>query len=216
MKADILKNKATVLRRKGFSFKEISDKLKISKSTASLWLREIKLSKIAEERICKLGVDGRNKGNDSVKKRIANEDKKILVKVKDNLSQCILPKNDLKFICALLYWCEGGKTEKSQLTFINSDPKLVKYFIGTFRRAFDVDEKRFRALIHVHAYHDMERQVKFWSEITKIPKVQFTKPYVKPNTGKRKKENYQGCISIRYYGRKIRQEILFFIEEISK
>ena len=122
----------------------------------------------------------------------------------------------MKVICALLYWCEGGKTEKAKLSFINSDPKLVKYFVDTFRKSFDVDESRFRALIHLHDYHNVNRQTKFWSKITSISETQFTKPYNKPSTGKRIKENYQGCVSVRYYGKQIAQEMLFLIKEISK
>lgn len=209
-----VKNKAILLREKGFSLREISEKLGVSKSTASLWLRDIELSKTAKKRIYKLKVNGRNKGNESVRKRMANEDKKILARVKKSISMCSLLKNDLKIVCALLYWCEGGKTEKSTLSFINSDPKLVKYFIDTFRKAFIVNESRFRALVHIHNYHNIEKQIEFWSKITKIPKSQFTKPYNKPNTGKRIKENYQGCVSVRYYGREIRQEMLFLINEI--
>ena len=216
MKADVLKNKAETLRKEGFSFGEISERLKISKSTASLWLRDIKLSKEAKKRIYELGVEGRKNSEKSVQSRILKENKTILEKVRKTISKNNLLAEDLKIVCALLYWCEGGKTEKSQLTFINSDPKLVKYFVTIFRKAFDVDEKRFRALIHVHKYHNISRQIKFWSEITKIPKSQFNKPYSKPNTGKRKKENYQGCISVRYYGREIWQEMLFLIDEISK
>lgn len=210
-----VKKKAILLRGKGFSFNEISEKIGISKSTASLWLRGVKLSKSAKERIHKLGVEGRNKGNNSVKNRIENEDSRILAKVKNSVARCNLLKDDLKVVCALLYWCEGGKTGKAKVSFINSDPKLVKYFIDTFRKAFDIDENRFRALIHLHEYHDINKQTKFWSEITKIPKTQFTKPYCKPHTGKRIKENYQGCISVVYYGKQIMQEMLFLIKEIS-
>jgi len=215
MKVNVLKDRAIALRKKGFSFREISERVGISKSTASLWTRNVDLSRIAKERIYKLGVDGRNKGNESVKKRIANEDKKILVSVKNSINRCTLLKNDLKVVCALLYWCEGGKTGKARLTFINSDPKLIKYFIDTFRKAFDIDEHRFSALIHLHEYHNIKKQTKFWSEITGIPRAQFTRPYNKPHTGKRVKENYQGCVSIRYYGKKIAQEMLFLIKEIS-
>lgn len=211
-----LKNKAIFLRKKGFSFREISEKLGMSKSTASLWLRDIKLSRKAKDRIIKLGVDGRDNSIKSVKNRIAKEDKKISERVTETISRCVLLKNDLKLVCALLYWCEGGKTEKAQLTFINSDPELIRYFIDTLRKAFDIDEKRFRALLHVHEYHNTEKQIEFWSKITKIPKSQFTTPYKKPNTGKRIKKDYRGCISIRYYGREIRQEMMFLIKEISK
>jgi len=61
MKREKLKIKAEKLRRQGFSFREISEELKISKSTASLWLRNVGLSKDAKERIFQLGVDGRKK-----------------------------------------------------------------------------------------------------------------------------------------------------------
>lgn len=216
MKAGALKDEAKSLRRKGYSFREISEKLGISESTASLWLKGVGLSKSALKRIENLGMKGRKRGCETIRHRMAEEDGTILESVKKTIKKSKLLKNDLKIACALLYWCEGGKTEKSQLTFINSDPILVKYFINAFREAFGVDESRFRVLIHVHNYHNIEKQIVFWSEVTGISRTQFIKPYNKPNTGKRVKDDYQGCVSIRYYGRKIRQEMMFLIEEISK
>lgn len=215
MKSQLV-DKAIKLRKEGFSIREISEKIGISKSTASLWLRNIKLSKKAEKRIQKLGVAGRNNAINSVRKRIEKENEEILIRVKDDILRCSLLKNDLKIICALLYWCEGGKTEKAKLSFINSDPKLVRYFINTFREAFDIDERRFRALIYLHEYHNKDKQTQFWSKITGIPIKQFSKPYLKKNSGKRERIDYQGCISVRYYGREITKEMLFLIKEISK
>jgi hypothetical protein len=211
-----LKKEAVNLRKKGFSFREISEKLKISKSTASLWTRSIELSEKAKKRISDLGDNGRKKASKTVKNRILAENEKILQRVERTMGSSKILKNDFKIVCALLYWCEGGKTEKDHLSFINSDARLIKYFLKTFRKAFDVDEKRFRALIHIHEYHNKEEQINYWSEITEIPKSQFTRPYKKPNTGKRIKDDYQGCISLRYYGRQLRQEIMFLISEISK
>lgn len=215
MKAKI-KSEAVNLRKKGYSFREISEKLKISKSTASLWLRDVELLEKAKERIARLEVAGRRNARKSIKNRIARENELIMKRVKNSITQCNLLKDDLKIICALLYWCEGGKTEKSQLTFINSDPKLIKYFISILRTAFEIDENRFRVLVHVHGYHDIDRQIEYWSKLTRIPKKQFIKPYIKQNSGKRIKDNYQGCVSIRYHGKKLRQEIMFLINEISK
>lgn len=211
-----MKKEARKLRRKGLSFREISEKIGISKSTASLWLRDVELSQKAKEKIQKLGIAGRRRGKETVENRIALEDENILNSVRSNVDSCKLLKNDLKIVCALLYWCEGGKTEKAKLSFINSDPVLVKYFIDNFRKAFEIDESRFRPMIHIHEYHDADTQTKFWSNITKIPVSQFTRPYNKPNTGKRIKKDYQGCISLRYYGRRIREEMIFLIDEISK
>ena len=66
------------------------------------------------------------------------------------------------------------------------------------RRGFALQEKKFRAIVHLHGYHDDQQQKIFWSKIAGIPLSQFSKSYQKQNTGKRKRENYQGCLSIRY------------------
>lgn len=212
-----LKNEALILRRKGFSFKEISDKLKISKSTASLWLRGVELSEIAKKRIHKLGVDGRNKGVDANRKKIESEDFLIEEKIKEDFDNFVYRKIDFKIACALLYWGEGTKhDENSSVSFINSDPEMIKYFLHTLRNSFKIDEKKFRGLIHLHEYHDEKKQLKFWSSITRIPVKQFNKSYLKKNTGKNKKIDYPGCLSIRYSDVKIYKEIMFIIRKLAK
>jgi transcriptional regulator with XRE-family HTH domain len=216
MKLD-LKNKAVILRREGFSYREISEKLKMSKGTASLWLRDVELSKIAKKRIQKLGTDGRNKGIETNRKKIETEDFLIEESVKEEFDNFIYRKIDFKIACALLYWGEGTKhDENSSVSFMNSDPEMIKYFLHTFRNSFEVDEKKFRGLIHLHEYHDEEMQLKFWSNITKIPIAQFNKSYLKKNTGKNKKIDYPGCLSIRYSDVKIYKEIMFIIKELAK
>lgn len=62
----------------------------------------------------------------------------------------------------------------------------------------DIDERKFRVLMHLHEYHDEEKQRVFWSRLTNIPRSQFLKTFRKPHTGKRVKEDYPGCIAIYY------------------
>jgi len=217
MKRKINHTKARKLREEGFSFREISEKLGISKSTASLWLRDIELSASAKRRIIDLGVVGRQKAAETNKKKREEENKKILEKIESNFAGINYSEIDYKIECALLYWCEGTKYEaNTSVSFINADSEMIRYFLYVFRKSFDLDEKRFRALIHLHEYHDATRQLKFWSDITKIPISQFNKPYLKKNTGKNKKENYPGCISIRYSDIKIYKEIIFIIKKLVK
>ena len=99
----------------------------------------------------------------------------------------------------MIYLCEGNKSLKSLTTFTNSDPNLISTFLYLFRNSFDLNEKKFRVLMHLHKYHNEEIQKNFWSKITKIPKDQFNRTYLKPNSGKYKKRDYQGCIKV-YYG----------------
>jgi transposase len=217
MKKDTNYIKAINLRRKGLSFREISEELGISKSTASLWSRRVELSENARKRIDKLGVAGRQRAAETNKKKREEENKKILEKIKRNFTGIVYSEVDYKIECALLYWCEGTKYEKNtSVSFINADPEMIKYFLCVFRKSFDLDEKKFRALIHLHEYHDAARQLKFWSDITKIPISQFNKPYLKKNTGKNKKDSYPGCVSIRYSDNKIYKEIIFMIKKLIK
>jgi len=213
MKKEQIIKRAEQLRSSGFSFREISEDLNISKSTASLWLGHIKLSRKAEERINNLGANGRAKGIETNKKRVAEENIAIIKKVDDYLSRT---KVDLKVACSLLYWGEGTKYKANNLvSFTNADPEMISYFLYAFRNSFNLDEKKFRALIHLHEYHDAEKQLKFWSSITKIPKNQFYKSYFKKNTGKNRKNNYPGCINIRYPDHKIYKELIIIIRKLT-
>lgn len=141
MKAKIQeKNRATDLRARGHSFREISEILNISKSTASLWTRNIKLSKQADKRIERLSVWGRQKAvNTNRQKRVA-VDEEILKKVENAFTDNNFSGFDLKVACALLYWCEGSKGNK--MTFTNSDPEMIKFYLTTLRSAFIIDEKK--------------------------------------------------------------------------
>ena len=112
-----------------------------------------------------------------------------------------------KIMCAMLYWCEGNKSPGT-VVFTNSDHKLVKTFLKLLRESFILDEKKFHPCVHIHEYHSASRQLDFWSKTTNINKQQFTKPYRKPNTGKRIREGYQGCLSLRYHDSDLARRLL--------
>lgn len=208
--------KARRLRERGHSFKEISDKLGISKSTASLWSHDIILNDEAVKRIESRGIVGRRKGIETNIKKRAKEQGQIDVRVYNRLKS--IPKNlDSLLELALVYWCEGAKNKScNSVIFTNSDPALIKYFLMKLRSSFALDEKKFRCLIHLHEYHNEERQLKYWSEVTKISKSQFNKSYMKPHTGKNKRDGYPGCLTVRYFDSKIYKEILSAIKQIAK
>jgi hypothetical protein len=217
MKVSVLKNKAVVLRKKGFSFREISEGVGIAKSTASLWTRSIKLSDKAKRRIEKLSIEGRKKSIAVNQRKRRVESEEIRKKVEKYFSDIEQSKINPKIACALLYWGEGTKyIGNKSVSFMNADPEMIKYFLCVFRKSFDLEEKKLRALVHLHEYHDIQKQLKFWSNITKIPLGQFNRSYLKKNTGKNKKENYPGCISIRYSDIKIYKELMFTIEKLVK
>lgn len=214
MKKEI-KIQAIKLRKLGYSLLEISKKCGVSKSTASVWLRNVKLNKRAKNILWVKGKDNWKKGNEA---KYAKKQKWLAMTnstVGNYLNSLENIGRYYKLLCAFLYWCEGSKTG-SLVTFTNSDPMLLSTFLSIFRKAFSLDEAKFRVILHIHNYHNDLTQKGFWSKITLIPIQQFLKSYKKPNGGNNIRIGYQGCVSIRYYDTKIFEELKIIYSQFAK
>lgn len=200
------KELAIKLRLRGYSINEIYLKTGIAKSTASLWVRNVRLSSAAKTRLKKRSEGGRKRGivTNKIKKDIIVNN--IIKNVVDSINFVELSNSAKKLLAAMLYWCEGAKSQSS-VSLINSDPLLIKTFLTLLRSSFNLDERKFRVILHLHPYHKQSRQTKFWSSVTKIPESRFLKPYIKVNSGKNIKVGYPGCAAIYYYDYKIAIEL---------
>jgi hypothetical protein len=200
-----MRHEAIKLRKRGYSLKELSKRFGVVKSTIALWTEDVVMDEKAERRL--LTVIRRGQFVSAQNKRArtkATEDryfKEAQEEIKSN-------PNYNKIVCAMIYWCEGGKNAKYSVAFTNSDPKLVRTFLKLLRECFVLDESKFHPCIHLHSYHSPEKQLDFWSKVTDIDKQQFIKPYLKPNTGKRIHEDYQGCISLRYFNNDLARQLM--------
>ncbi len=203
------KLQAIALRRLGYSVNEIVGQLGVAKSSISVWVRNIHLTSSAQKRLLTKIKLGQLKGAENKRRKTQTViDAHSSTALHELYHSSAFSKTHEKMICALLYWCEGAKDSYQGVSFVNSDPSLIKLFLALFRNAFPLDEEKFRACIHLHHYHNPEKQLKFWTHITNIPKKQFIKPYLKPHTGKRIRENYPGCISIRYHSNDVARQLL--------
>ena len=212
------KEEAIRLRKLGFSLNEISQALGVSKSSASLWVGSMLMSKKAQSII-------KRKRQEAYERSAATHHAHTRKKISNarNYGNAVLSRahfnhDALRVLCALLYWCEGVKIrQKSLFGFTNSDPLLVSSFMKLLREEFIVDETKFRVTVHVHEYHNHEKQLRFWSKVTSIPLSQFNKPYRKPHTAIRTREGYQGCVSVRYmnvdFARRLEGIAIAFLEK---
>jgi DNA-binding transcriptional MerR regulator len=213
MKRDLVFNKAVSFRKKGYSLREISEILKISKSTASLWLSQVQIGISGCKRLEKLKKEALNKSKEVKKKQ-----KMIrLKKIEENCSVLnddkMILKDDYKIFLALLFWGEGSKGDR-RVVFMNSDADMIRSYLFLLRSSFSIKENKLRATLHLHGYHDKEKMLEYWSEVTGI-KTNNISVYSKSNTGIRKKDNYSGCISLRYGDVNILDEIFLIIKRFS-
>ena len=190
--------KARELRKEGISIKEISRKLGVSKSSASIWCSDIKLS---EKQIRKLheqmiigGYAGRLKGANSQKKRKQDRVAFYNKKGKEEIEH--LQKRELFIAGLALYWGEGGKNG-SRVRFYNSDYRIISFIMKWFRESLNITDDRFIIYITANQLHKerLSEINKYWSEIVKISPEQFRKPILIKAKNKKIYENH-----FQYYG----------------
>lgn len=201
-----VKEKAISLRKRGYSIKEVAKILGIAQSTSSLWLNNILLSTKAQERLKERRILGQYKSIQIARKRRMLQQLILTNEANELLSRILITPEIHKLCCALIFWCEGAKDSRL-VKFTNSDPSLIKLFLDLLRIGFNINESKLRILMHLHEYHIEEKQKIFWKKITEIPFSQFHRSYLKPNTGKRKRLNYPGCVSVSYYDAKVAKEL---------
>jgi predicted transcriptional regulator len=183
------KEKARSLRKKGYSMNQIIKETGFTKSSVSLWVRDIVLTKTQEKKISERG-----RSLESIEKRrfarLSNEQAKrqiIFDKAKEDYAS--ISREELKLIGIILYLGEGGKTSRGMARLANSDPLVIKIMMRFFREICNVEEKKFRAFIHTFIHADVEKTEKYWSKITGIPRGQFFKTYTKPSAASLQKRN---------------------------
>ncbi len=197
------KIQAIKLREGGESIKEIAKIVKVSKSTTSLWCREVILTsdqvKALHERMVSKSYAGRMKGAraqyDARLKRIEAEREngvKEIAKLSDR---------DLLIAAVALYWGEGSKKSR-QLSINNSDPEMIKFIMTAFRRVWKINEDRFTFHVGINKIHKgRDEEIKeYWSKVVGVSKNQFRKTiFIKAKNKKVYKNflNHYGTLTIR-------------------
>lgn len=177
-KKEIEQIKARHLRKKGFSLKEIARKLEVTKSSVSVWVRDVKLTKSQLKflkhkphlkEVIRKRVETRLKHENEHRRLIMKNHKKDFVNKNLNVEM-------LKILGTTLYWAEGGKSQKNRIfSFTNSDPQMIKVMLIFLRKVCKIPEERFRAHIHLHSHLSSRVSEKYWSLISNIPTSQFYK-----------------------------------------
>ena len=214
-----LKLKAQKLRKRGLSVKEIEKKLKVSRSSVSLWIREVKLTK---KQLKKLYL---NKKSGQLKGSIIAAMNKI--KIREDITKRLIKEGEKevgkislrdKFITGIsLYFAEGSKGDKN-VSFSNSDPKAIKFMVKWLREFCKVPQEKFRVTLYLHDNLNEKQAKEFWLELTGIPLRQFTKTYIVRNNPKRlrKVKHPYGVFRITVSNANLHRKIMGWISGIFK
>jgi len=218
-----IRKKAVLLRKSGFTFRQISQKLNIPLGTSHLWTKQVRLTnkqlvKIRSDHTTKL-QKGRQMA--AVIQRQRSQVEEQVYKKLGTESISNLTNRELLITGAALYWAEGFKKD-TRLGFANSDPKMIKLFlkwlfvIGKVPKA----EIRLRVGVNQSYVNDIGRIQNQWSHITNIPLTQFQKPFFQKTKWKRiykNPQNYLGVLRVRANKQKyVFHKILGMIDGLKK
>ena len=218
-----LKKEAIRLRKKGFSYSEIVARIPVSKSTLSLWLRHIKLTKKQKQRIARKKKLGQLKGAAIRRKNRILVTKKIKRKSANQIGK--IKKKELFLIGVVLYWGEGSKERKrsSQVELGNTDPKLINLFLKWLKEICGVKKDRivFRIHIHENSKNNIDKVKKYWAKVTGFPERNFQKIVWKKHKIKTIRKNinsnYYGLLSVKVRrSANLNREIAGWVEGICK
>jgi len=198
MAKPLLRIEAREMRAKGESVKEIARRLGVSKSTASLWVRDIILSVEQLEKLRKQSLKGAELGR--LRSALKQKERRLKL-IEESEKQGIKRLKNLTerefFVAGLaLYWAEGSKKTR-EVTFCNSDPKLITFMIEWIKRCFDIKTEELAAYVGINEIHKSREKIvrEYWSKISRIPLNQFRKTSFKKTKNKKVYKNFD-----RHYG----------------
>jgi len=177
-----LKLKARKLRGRGLSIKDIEKRLNVSRSSASIWVRDVVLTK---KQINKLYLNRKNgslKGSYIASINKIKRTKELTDKAIEEGKKKIRSLSVRDFLIAgtAMYFAEGTKS-LTNVSFSNSDPRAIKFMANWFRRVCDVPEDKFRCNLYIHDNLNEKLAKKYWAKLINIPLEKFRKSYIVKN-----------------------------------
>lgn len=199
---DALRAEARQLRAAGLAYDQIVAKLGVSKSTVSAWVSDMpRPARLSYEECCQRQAEG-------VARYWAAE-RAVRQAARDAAcaaaAAAIGPLTDREILIAgaIAYWCEGTKNKPHRLhdrvTFINSDPALVLFFLR-FLEVAGAKPETLTFRVHIHESADVEAAQRFWLNLTQAEPTQFRRPALKQHNPKTTRKNtgdaYHGCLRV--------------------
>ncbi|MFB7468309.1 hypothetical protein ACFCZ1_33345 [Streptomyces sp. NPDC056224] len=197
---DDLRDRARELRLQGLTYDRIQAELGCSKSSISLWVRD--LPKPERRRTTEEASDIAKRGWErtlAVRDEERQRTKRQAAAEIDALSD-----RELFILGVGLYWAEGSKDKpydrRERVIFTNSDPDMIRVYL-TWLRRLGVKGEHLRYSIMIHETADVTRAEEFWARFVGVGAGRFLKTTLKGHspktTRKNTGENYYGCLAIR-------------------
>ncbi|MET9418046.1 hypothetical protein ABZY03_28430 [Streptomyces klenkii] len=192
-----LQSRARELRLAGRTYDEIVAELGVSKSSVSLWVRDLpKPQKTAEQMHA---MQEARWAPHRQRQAIARQQTKL--GAAHEIGR--MTDRELFLLGVGLYWSEGAKSKPHKLreraTFINSDPDMIQVYLA-WLALLGVEPGQIQYRVMIHESADIGRAEQFWADLVGIDVAALQKTTLKKHNPvtvrKNVGENYRGCLVI--------------------
>lgn len=197
---DDLRDRARELRLQGWTYDQIQVELGCSKSSVSLWVRDLpKPERRDPTEQAKLAARKRWEHELAVRDEERQRTKEAAKRAIGQLSP-----RELFLVGVSLYWAEGGKDKpydrRENVAFINSDPGMIQVFLA-WLDLLEVERERLRYSVMIHENADAVGAERYWADLVGADRSAFNKTTLKKHNPKTVRRNvgdtYRGCLVIK-------------------
>jgi transposase-like protein len=200
-------------REEGRSVKELAALLGVSRSSISLWVRDIELT--AEQReALRRRMGGRIDGSRAnavvalARRRTYQAEGRARAREGDLLHAA----------GCMLFWAEGSRG-RNTVDFVNSDPAMIRVFVGFLRACYAVPDSKITLTCNLFADHAARQHEieDFWLNLVGVPRTRLRKSsvnrYSKYSQKKRRNKLPYGTCRIKVCDTRLAQNLYGAIQE---
>ncbi|MFE9973034.1 hypothetical protein ACFYRD_20315 [Streptomyces hirsutus] len=196
---DDLREKARELRLQGWTYDQIQVELGCSKSSISLWVRDLpkperRRSREEASAIARRGWEATLRLREEERQRTRQQAMSEVGPLTDR---------ELFVLGVGLYWAEGSKSKpysrRERITFVNSDPDMITVFLA-WLDLLEADPASLRFAVQIHETADVAAAEKFWADHVGISTTDLMKTTLKRHNPRTNRKNttddYRGCLRV--------------------
>ncbi|MFI1732052.1 helix-turn-helix domain-containing protein [Streptomyces acidicola] len=197
---DDLRARARELRLQGWTYDQIQVELGCSKSSISLWVRDLPRPE-RRDPTEQAKLAGRKRWEHEL--AIRDEERQ---RTKAAAAQEIGTMSDRELFMTgvALYWAEGTKDKpydrRENVTFVNSDPGVIHVYLA-WLDLLGIERERLRYTVMIHETADVTGAERFWADLVGADRTAFNKTTIKKHNPKTVRKNvgdsYRGCLVIK-------------------
>jgi len=197
--------RARVMRSGGKTLLEIATALQVSKSSVSVWVRDVPYRPTPRR-------TGPNKRRQPLRERRLREIADLDRAGRERIG--VLTNDAFLAAGAALHAGEGSKRD-GRVNFANTDPAMIQFFCSWLRRYFPIDEGRLRIRVYLHEGLSIDAAERYWSALTRVPRHQFQAAHRVPaDVSIRNNRHKYGCCYVVYCSSPVHRAIMGLVRAL--